>query len=234
MSAVAFRRLTIVNIVLLVAIVVSGAVVRLSNSGLGCADWPNCNASDFVSVATHHAAIEQANRIFSGLIGIPLGITVLMAYQLRPRRRDIVKLGWILFALFWGEAIIGGISVEVELAWFSVMSHFLLALALVSVALRMHQRASEAPGPRALVVAPAAARLVRVVYVWTIAVVILGTLVTAAGPHGGDAKAKRLAIPIADLARVHGTAVDLLVLLTLVTAWVLVRTGAPRVVLNTI
>ena len=59
MSAVAFRRLTIVNIVLLVAIVVSGAIVRLSNSGLGCADWPNCNASDFVSVATHHAAIEQ-------------------------------------------------------------------------------------------------------------------------------------------------------------------------------
>src|SRR3954468_4608645 len=234
MSAVAFRRLTIVNIVLLVAIVVSGAIVRLSNSGLGCRDWPNCNASDFVSVATHHAAIEQVNRIFSGLIGIPLGITVLMAYQLRPRRRDLVRLAWVLFGLFWCEAIIGGISVKVELAWFSVMSHFLLALALVSVALRMHQRASEQAGPRQLLVAPVAARMVRFLYVWTIGVVILGTLVTAAGPHGGDETAKRLTIPIADLARVHGVAVDLLVIMTLVTAWMLVRTGAPRVVLNTI
>jgi cytochrome c oxidase assembly protein subunit 15 len=234
MSAVAFRRLAIVNLVLLVAIVVSGAVVRLSNSGLGCRDWPNCNASDFVSVATHHAAIEQINRIFSGLIGIPLGITVLMAYQLRPRRRDIVRLAWVLFGLFWCEAIVGGISVQVQLAWVSVMSHFLLALALVSVALRIHQRATEPPGPRALVVEPRAALLVRIVYVWTIGVVILGTLVTAAGPHGGDNEAKRLAIPIADLARVHGVAVDLLVILTLVTAWTLARSGAPRVVLNTV
>jgi cytochrome c oxidase assembly protein subunit 15 len=98
----------------------------------------------------------------------------------------------------------------------------------------MHQRANETPGPRAPVVAPRASRLVRIVYVWTIGVVILGTLVTASGPHGGDNQAKRLAIPIADLARVHGTAVDLLVILTLVTAWVLGRTRAPRVVLNTI
>ena len=50
MSAVAFRRLTTANVLLLVAVIVSGAIVRLSNSGLGCADWPNCNASDFVSV----------------------------------------------------------------------------------------------------------------------------------------------------------------------------------------
>jgi heme a synthase len=233
MSAVAFRRLTIVNLVLLVAIVVSGAIVRLSNSGLGCRDWPNCNATQFVSVATDHAAIEQINRIFSGLIGIPLGITVLMAYQLRPRRRDLVRLAWVLFGLFWCEAIIGGISVEVKLAWFSVMSHFLLALGLISVALRMHQRAGERPGRRELIVAPRAAMLVRVVYVWTIGVVILGTLVTATGPHGGDIEAKRLAIPLSDIARVHGVMVDLLVIFTLVTAYVLARTRAPRVVLNT-
>jgi heme a synthase len=232
MSAVAFRRLTTANLLLLVAVIVSGAIVRLSNSGLGCADWPNCNATDFVSVATHHAAIEQINRLFSGLIGIPLGITVLAAYQLRPRRRDLQKLAWILFGLFWCEAIVGGISVEVKLAWVSVMSHFLLALGLVSVAIQMFVRARQAAGPRVAIVAPVAARLVRVVYLWTIAVVVLGTLVTAAGPHGGDAQAKRLTIPITDLARSHGSAVDLLVILTLVTTVVLVRTRAPRVVIN--
>src|ERR1700675_2781075 len=112
MSAVSFRRLTTANLVLLVAIIVSGAIVRLTNSGPGCRDWPNCSATQFVSVATHHAAIEQINRVFSGAIGIPLGLTVLGAYQVRPRRRDLVRLAWTLFGLFWCEAVLGGISVE--------------------------------------------------------------------------------------------------------------------------
>jgi cytochrome c oxidase assembly protein subunit 15 len=233
MSAVSFRRLTIVNLVLLVAIIVSGAIVRLTNSGLGCRDWPNCSATQFVSVSTHHAAIEQINRLFSGAIGIPLALTVLAAYRLAPRRSDLIRLAWILFGLFWCEAIIGGISVHVKLAWVSVMGHFLLALALVSIALRMCQRARERQAPRATVVTPRASALVRIVYFWTIGVVILGTLVTAAGPHGGDREAKRLSIPITDLARAHGTAVDLLIALMLVTTLVLVRTRAPRAVINT-
>ena len=132
LSSGGFRRLTTVNLVLLVAIVVSGAVVRLTNSGLGCRDWPNCSSTQFVSVSTHHALIEQVNRIFSGAIGIPLVLTLVAAYGFRPRRADLVRLAWILFGLFWCEAILGGISVEVKLAWVSVMSHFLLALALVS------------------------------------------------------------------------------------------------------
>jgi len=232
MSAATFRRLTNANLVLLVAIVVSGAIVRLTNSGLGCRDWPNCSATQFVSVATHHAAIEQINRIFSGAIGVPLAITVLAAYGLQPRRRDLVRLAWMLFGLFWCEAVLGGISVEVKLAWVSVMGHFLLALALVSVAMRLRQRACEAEGPRYPLVAPRALQLVRVVYIWTIAAVVAGTLVTAAGPHGGDRDAKRLSIPITDLARLHGSLVDLLVVLTLATTIVLVRSSAPRAVLN--
>ena len=228
-----FRRLTTVNLVLLVAIIVSGAVVRLTNSGLGCRDWPNCSASQFVSVATHHALIEQLNRLFSGAIGIPIALTLIAAYQREPRRTDLVRLAWMLFGLFWSEAILGGISVEVKLAWVSVMSHFLLALALVSVALRMRQRAGEAAGPRYPVVSSRALQFVRAVYVWTIGVVIAGTLVTAAGPHGGDRDARRLTWPIVDVARVHGASVDVLVVLTLVTAYVLVRSNAPRAVLTT-
>jgi cytochrome c oxidase assembly protein subunit 15 len=144
-----------------------------------------------------------------------------------------VRLAWILFGLFWSEAILGGISVEVKLAWVSVMSHFLLALALVSVALRMRQRAGEAEGPRSPIVTRQALRAVHIVYVWTIGAVIAGTLVTAAGPHGGDRDARRLAWPIVDLVRVHGAAVDVLVVITLVTACLLVRAEAPRSVLVT-
>ncbi len=233
LSSGGFRRLTTVNLVLLVAIIVSGAVVRLTNSGLGCRDWPNCSADQFVNVSTHHAAIEQLNRIFSGAIGIPIALALIGAYQLQPRRRDLVRLAWILFGLFWGEAILGGISVQVKLAWFSIMSHFLLALALVSVALRMRQRAREAEGPRRPIVTPFARRVVAVVYVWTIAAVIAGTFVTAAGPHGGDREARRLTRPIVDVVRVHGALVDALVVLALLTAWVLARSRAPRRVLVT-
>jgi len=228
------RRLTTLNVVLLLAVVVSGAIVRLSNSGLGCRDWPNCSSTQFVSVATDHAAIEQINRIFSGLIGIPLVLTVLAVYQVRPRRGDLIVRAWILLGLFLCEAVVGGLSVQLQLAWFSVMSHFLLAVALLSVALQLRQRVREPAGRRVPIVRTEAVWLVRVVYVWTIGVLILGTLVTAAGPHGGDRDAKRLAIPITDLARTHAVAVDLLVILTLVTAVVLVRTRAPRPVLSTV
>src|SRR3954471_15800679 len=143
LSPTAFRRLTAVNIVLLTAIILSGAIVRLTNSGLGCADWPNCSATKLVDVSTHHAAIEQLYRIFSGAIGIPIGLALLGAYLRDPRRRDLVMQGWLLFALFWAEAVLGGISVMVKLAWVSVMGHFLLALALVGIALWMYRRAGE-------------------------------------------------------------------------------------------
>ena len=100
-----------------------------------------------------------------------------------------MRLAWVLFALFWGEAVLGGISVKVKLAWVSVMGHFLLALALVGVALVMHHRAGEPENTdrRAFVVSRPIARLASAVYALTIVVIVLGTLVTAAGPHGGDA-----------------------------------------------
>ncbi len=227
-----FRRLTLLNVVLLVLIIVSGATVRLTNSGLGCADWPNCSATKLVDVSGHHAAIEQVNRLFSGAIGIPIGLAVVGAYLLRPRRRDLVALAWLLFGLFWSEAVLGGISVKVRLAWVSVTGHFLLAVALVGIALVMHRRAGEPEGPYRPIVAPNVLALARAVYVLTIWVLLMGTLVTASGPHGGDAQARRLGFPLGDVARVHGVSVDVLVALTLVLVVALVRTGAPRRVLT--
>jgi len=232
LTSAALRRLTLVNVVLLAGIIVSGAVVRLTNSGLGCADWPNCSSTKLVDVSTHHAAIEQLNRIFSGAIGIPIALALLGAYRLRPRRDDLVRLAWILFGLFWAEAVLGGISVKVRLAWVSVTGHFLLAITLIAVALVMHHRAGHANGARRPAVPRETLLLARAVYALTIWVIVVGTLVTAAGPHGGDAKARRLGWPLGDVARVHGVSVDVLVALTLTFVVVLVRVGAPRRVLN--
>jgi heme a synthase len=232
LSSVALRRLTLVNVVLLAAIIVSGAVVRLTNSGLGCADWPNCSATKLVDVSSHHAAIEQLNRIFSGAIGLPIALALLGAYVVRPKRDDLVRLAWILFGLFWAEAVLGGISVKVRLAWVSVTGHFLLAIALIGVALVMHHRASNAGVPRRPAVPHDTLTLARAVYALTIWVLVVGTLVTAAGPHGGDVKARRLGWPLGDVARVHGISVDVLVALTLVLVVALVRVRAPRRALN--
>jgi cytochrome c oxidase assembly protein subunit 15 len=228
LSPRALRRLTLMNVVLLVAIIVSGAIVRITRSGLGCADWPNCSATKLVDVSNDHAAIEQLNRIFSGAIGIPIGLALLGAYRRRPRRRDLATLAWLLFGLFWAEAVVGGISVMLELAWFSVTSHFLLAIALVGIALVMHRRAGEEDGVRRPLVPVRTHRFARSVYVLTIGVLVLGTLVTAAGPHGGDDKARRLDWSLGDIARVHGIAVDVLVASTLVLVVLLVRARAPR------
>jgi cytochrome c oxidase assembly protein subunit 15 len=232
LSSTALRRLTLLNVVLLAAIIVSGAVVRLTDSGLGCADWPNCSATKLVDVSSHHAAIEQLNRIFSGAIGIPIALALLGAYRLRPRRHDLVRLAWVLFGLFWAEAVLGGISVKVRLAWVSVTGHFLLAIALIAVALVMHHRARRTDGPRRPAVPGDTFLLARAVYALTIWVLVVGTLVTAAGPHGGDVRARRLGWPLGDVARVHGISVDALVALTLVLVVALARAHAPRRALN--
>jgi cytochrome c oxidase assembly protein subunit 15 len=205
----------------------------LSDSGLGCADWPNCNADNFISVDTGHSAIEQLNRIFSGLIGIPLGVALVFAYRRQPRRRDLISRAWLMLALFLGNAVLGGISVMVKLAWVSVMGHFLLAIALVGVALDTYKRAGEPQGPRAPIVPRSTVVVARLVYVLTAWVLVAGTLLTAAGPHGGDREAERLDWAIGDVARVHAVSVDVLVALVLVFVVALVRHGAPRPVLLT-
>jgi heme a synthase len=228
-----YRRLTLGIVVLLAVIIVTGAAVRLTNSGLGCPDWPNCNANNFVSVENHHEAIEQLNRLLSGAIGIPIAVALIASYRRKPRRRDLIALSWALFALFWCEAILGGIAVIVNLAWVSVMGHFLLAIALVGVALTMHHRAGEPDGPAHSVVNDTCRLGARAVYALTIWVLIAGTLVTAAGPHGGDIDAKRLGWPIPDIARVHGVSVNVLIAATIALVVLLRRSHAPTRVMNT-
>jgi cytochrome c oxidase assembly protein subunit 15 len=225
-----FRRLMVVIVGLLAIIIVTGAAVRLTNSGLGCPQWPNCNARDFVAVTTHHQAIEQLNRLLSGAIGIPIALALFASYRRRPRRRDLIMLSWVLFALFWGEAVLGGITVIVKLAWVSVMGHFLLAIALVGVALTMHHRGRDTDAT-GYVVSGVSRFAARAVYVLTIWVLVAGTLVTAAGPHGGDAQARRLGFPIADVARVHATSVDILIVAVVAFVIALWRERAPRRVL---
>ncbi len=230
LSPRAYRRLTLLALLLLGAIIVTGAAVRLSGSGLGCRDWPNCEPGELIGVSNKNQAIEQLNRLFTGLVCLVVIAAVLGSRRRVPRRDDLTTLSWVLVGGVIFQAVLGGIAVKAKLAPVSVMGHFLASIALVGVALVLHHRAAqpERPARMVSVVSTSTRYLSRAVFVLTIWVLIAGTLVTAAGPHGGDASAKRLSWPIPDAARLHGASVDLLLISVVVLAWRLQRDHAPR------
>src|SRR5215212_5611949 len=92
----AYSRLTVAALCSLVAIVITGALVRLTDSGLGCADWPRCSSQKFIDVSGAHAAVEQINRLFTGVVSAAVIVAVLGARWRVPRRRDLTWLSWSL------------------------------------------------------------------------------------------------------------------------------------------
>src|SRR5258708_1584805 len=126
-SPLSFRRLSVVAAVLLGAIVVSGAAVRLTSSGLGCPTWPRCTDTALVAPASYHARGEFVNRVVTSAVGVFVAVVAVAALLRRPRRPDLTWLAWSLVAGFVGQAVIGGLSVLFELSPPWVMAHFLLS-----------------------------------------------------------------------------------------------------------
>ncbi len=217
-----YRLYTLAALVLVSTIIVTGAAVRLSGSGLGCNDWPNCTRNELVDFTNKNQAIEQINRLFTGLVSLGVIAAVLGALWRVPRRRDLVWLAWGLVGGVLLQAIIGGITVRMELRWQTVAVHFLASILLVAAALVLYRRASEAPGPYVRTVSERTRRVARAVLALAAWVLLAGTLVTAAGPHGGDHKATRLGWTIPHAARLHGISVMVL-LATVLVMFVLLR-----------
>ena len=207
LSAHRFRQLAIVTTAGLCLLVVAGGVVRLTGSGLGCDDWPNCNAESFVDVSTGHAAIEQLNRLLSGFIGIPTLAMAIGSFRVRPRRDGLVwpSLG-VLFTVL-GNGVVGGIAVRTDLHPALVQSHFLLAMASIAFALIAVRRS----GPPAERPEPPVGSSLRVsawlIAVLTAAALVTGTVVTGTGPHAGDEDVRRWGFEIATVARIHSITV---------------------------
>src|SRR5262245_49092075 len=124
-----YRRIAVASLVALYVVIVAGAAVRRTNSGLGCDDWPNCNETTFVDVSSKHAAVEQINRLFNGIVTIAVLVVAVCAHRARPRPRGVVALAWTLVALVAANAVLGGISVLVDLHPLAIQGHMLLALA---------------------------------------------------------------------------------------------------------
>lgn len=200
-----YRQIAIASLVAIFVVIVAGAAVRLTNSGLGCDDWPNCNETTFVDVSSKHAAIEQINRLFNGIVTIAVLTVGVLSHRVQPRPGGAVGLAWTLVALVAANAVLGGISVLVDLHPLAIQGHLLLALAALVVNFVLIARCAPArPDPE---LSQPTMRLVWAMVAGTGAAIVAGTLVTGSGPHAGDEDAPRLDFDIGTVARIHGVLV---------------------------
>ncbi len=220
-SPARYRTITIGALVALAVIIVTGAAVRLTGSGLGCDDWPNCSNERLIDVSSKHAAIEQINRLFTGVVGVAVIAAVLGSYfRAGPRRRDLIGLSWALVGGVLANAVLGGISVLVDLHPLAVQGHLLLSLALFVAGTVLVRRTGESDGvARIAVVSDPARHLTWLVAGVTAMAIFTGTLVTGAGPHAGDENAARLDLDIESVARLHGVTVMTAIATVLLVAW---------------
>lgn len=213
-------------VVALGAIIVTGAAVRLSGSGLGCPTWPNCEDGSLVprGATGAHGWIEFLNRSFTGAVSVAVAVAVLGALWRVPYRPDLLRWALGLVAGVMAQAVLGGIVVLVEVAPLAVMGHYLLSAVLVANAVLLHHHAGREPGATRAAATPALRRTSGAMVGAAVAVLAAGTVVTGAGPHGGDEAADRLDVAVSSAARIHGLAAWVLVALVLATLR-LVRRG---------
>jgi cytochrome c oxidase assembly protein subunit 15 len=197
--------------VALYVIIVSGSLVRLTGSGLGCVDWPACNSSKFVDVSSTHAAIEQLNRLFTGVVTLAVMAAVGMSLLLKPRIRNLTVLSWGLVAGVLAQIVIGGVVVLTGLNPYSNMLHFLVSILLITNAVVLNHRVRLAIDGSSKLrqdgLGTATQRLRWLLLVSCAFAIVLGTVVTGAGPHAGDENAVRLGIDIGWSVRFHSAAV---------------------------
>ena len=230
------RGLALADIVVNAGIMVTGAAVRVTGSGLGCPTWPNCTAASLVPrAATHptvHTAIEFGNRLLTFLV-IAVGVACLVAaLRLRHgpggrRRPDLVKLAMIqpFYVVF--QAIVGGLTVLTKLNPAVVSVHFLLSVPLLAAAFALYARAGEGDGPAIAAVRVELRWLGRGLIAAVLALFIAGTVVTGSGPHGGDPAAPRYGFNVQDVAQLHADIVWITVGLTFALLLALRLTNAP-------
>jgi heme a synthase len=189
-------------------IAVTGATVRVTGSGLGCPTWPECLPGSLVPVSRSdlspiHQAIEFGNRTLTSVVLVASLGTLVVIWLAKPRRRSLVRLALVLPAGVLFQAVWGGLTVLTGLAWWTVAPHMLVSLVLLFVAIVILVRLGESDDPPE----PVIPRPLRVLTWATVVVLgalcVAGTLVTAAGPHGGDDETPRLDLPVTALAQLH-------------------------------
>ncbi|BBY61282.1 COX15/CtaA family protein [Mycolicibacterium sarraceniae] len=195
-------------------IAVTGAIVRVTASGLGCPTWPQCFPGSFVPVPHAevpgiHQAVEFGNRMITFLVVITAILAVLAVTRAR-RRREVLVYAWLMPASTVLQAVLGGITVLAGLAWWTVAIHLLVSMAMVWLATLLYVKIGEPDDGLPTVLVPKPLRHLTLLGVLTLsATLVTGTLVTGAGPHAGDKSPQRavprLEVEILTLVHLHST-----------------------------
>jgi cytochrome c oxidase assembly protein subunit 15 len=218
-------------------IAVTGSIVRVTASGLGCPTWPQCFPGSFVPVAVAevprvHQAVEFGNRMFSIAVVITAALAVLAVYRAR-RRAEVLTYAWLMPVSTVVQAVIGGITVRTGLLWWTVAIHLLVSMTMVWLSVLLYVKVGE---PDDGVVHQRVARPLRLLTALTgvnlAAVLVAGTLVTAAGPHAGDRSPSRtvprLKIEITTLVHLHSSLLVAYLALLIGLGFGLLAVGAAR------
>lgn len=190
-------------------IVLTGAAVRITGSGLGCPTWPECTYGSYVPVAgqaegAFHAWIEFGNRLLTFLL--LFAAVAVVIYAIRKARRDLIWRALLQVLGIFGQGVIGGITVLTDLNPLAVASHFILSIFLIAGAVSIVAR-----GRSPLIsIRPTETKvkiLAQLQVLLTFIVIVIGTLVTGSGPHAGDLDAPRLKLDERAISWLHADAV---------------------------
>ena len=205
------RQLNLSALILLslqILLVVTGGLVRLTGSGLGCPTWPKCTVDSYKPVESQpqlHAWIEFGNRLLTFALFAAAIATLILVYKIG--RRELLYLAWLQVGGIFGQGILGGITVLTKLNPLPVAGHLLLSMLLIAGATSLYYRLENNVEKEDEAIARSLATI-------GFLTLIAGTIVTGSGPHAGDWQAKRFPIEIQLAAKYHG----ILVTLTLITA----------------
>ncbi len=202
--------------------------MRVTASGLGCPTAPLCDGSSLTPIPALgiHGVIEFANRLVTVLLIVAVGWAIIAIRLQRPWNRPLSRLSWSMFWLVVANAVLGAFSVNLGLNPWVVVAHFLLAMVFLATAVLTWHRARWA-GDRDDIVAPRARVLAWALLALTAVLIVVGTLVSGAGPHSGDSSdVQRIGVPWITVVWVHAIVATLVIGLTVVT--IVVLRGAAR------
>jgi heme a synthase len=179
-----YATVALVALAALALIVLTGAAVRLTGSGLGCPDWPKCYGGTVPPLDTH-AVIEYGNRLLTGFVGLAVIAASVLAWFRRPFRGHLAFFGALLPLGVIGQAILGALVVKYHLAPGLVMSHFILSMLLLDASFALAWCARYEPWERRRSRDRLGVWAVRALVPLGQLTILAGTIATASGPHAG-------------------------------------------------
>ncbi|MBP2452661.1 cytochrome c oxidase assembly protein subunit 15 [Mycolicibacterium lutetiense] len=219
---------------------VTGAIVRVTASGLGCPTWPQCFPGSFTpvphaEVAVVHQVVEFGNRMITFLV-VLTAIAAVLAVTRARRRREVLIYAWLMPASTVVQAIIGGITVRTGLLWWTVAVHLLASMVMVWLAVLLFVKIGQPDNGTPTTVVPKPLRQLTALSAGILAAVLVtGTLVTGAGPHAGDKSldrvVPRLEVEITTLVHMHSSLLVAYLALIVALGFGLTAVRAPRPVM---